>query len=117
MSFKFENLRVWQASMDFGEKIFELTKTFPKEEMYNLSNQILRASDSIALNIAEGSTGQSNLEQKKFVGYSIRSLAEVVTCLHKVKRRNYIKNEQFEVLYNESYVLMNGLIAFRNSIK
>ena len=47
--------------------------------MYVLTSQIKRAADSIALNIAEGSTGQSNPEFAKFLGYAIRSGIEVVT--------------------------------------
>ncbi|HDR51794.1 MAG TPA: four helix bundle protein, partial [Mariniphaga anaerophila] len=79
MGFKFEKLNVWNNAMEFGELINELTDKFPKKEIYNLSSQIRRAGDSIALNIAEGSIGQSNAEQKRFIGYSIRSLAEVIT--------------------------------------
>lgn len=88
--FKFEKLVVWQKSMDYGELIYDTSKSFPKDEMFNLCSQIRRAVDSVALNISEGSIGQSNLEQKKFVGYSMRSLAEVVTCLHKAKGKNIL---------------------------
>ncbi len=82
--------------MDYGEKIHKLSYKFPNEELYNLSSQIRRAVDSIALNISEGSIGQSNPEFKKFIGFSIRSLAEVVTCLHKASRRDYISEEEFQ---------------------
>ncbi|MGZ5197803.1 MAG: four helix bundle protein, partial [Kaistella sp.] len=68
MAFKFEKLRVWQLSMDFGERIFHMSLTFPDHEKYNLTSQVRRAVDSVALNIAEGSTGQSNGEFKKFLG-------------------------------------------------
>ncbi|MFH0893301.1 MAG: four helix bundle protein [Bacteroidota bacterium] len=115
-SFKFEKLIIWEMSMEFGENIFNLSKTFPKNEMYNLSSQICRASDSIALNISEGSIGQSNLEYKRFINYSIRSLAEVVTCLHKAKRRKYIKDDEFTKYYQFSFHLMNMLIAFKKKI-
>jgi len=81
--------------MDFGELLNDSARKFPKDEVYNLSSQIRRAADSIALNISEGSTGQTNPEFKKFMGYAIRSLAEVVTCLHKAKRRNYITEVEF----------------------
>ncbi|MCH7525544.1 MAG: four helix bundle protein [Bacteroidetes bacterium] len=114
--FKFEKLKIWQKAMDFGEDIDEISDSFPKKEMFNLSSQIRRASDSIALNISEGSIGQSNPEQRKFVGYSIRSLAEVVTCLFKAKRRNYISEEIFDSFYKEAFQLMNMMIAFRNNI-
>jgi len=115
--FKFEKLKIWQKAMDFGEVINKLALTFPEREKFNLASQICRACDSIALNISEGSIGQSNPEQKKFMGYSIRSLAEVVTCLFKAKRRNYIKEQKFEELYNEAYHLMNMMSAFRKNIK
>ncbi|MBU2951051.1 four helix bundle protein [Tamlana agarivorans] len=114
--FKFEKLIIWQKAMDFGEVIDKLSLEFPDREKFNLSSQICRASDSIALNISEGSIGQSNLEQKKFIGYSIRSLAEVVTCLFKAKRKNYITEKQFTYLYDESYHLMNMMSAFRKNI-
>jgi four helix bundle protein len=88
--FKFEKLIIWQDAIDFGEVINEVSQRFPDKEKFNLMSQIMRAVDSVALNISEGSIGQSNPEQRKFIGYSIRSLAEVVTCLFKAKRRNYI---------------------------
>jgi four helix bundle protein len=62
MHFKFEKLIIWQKAMDFGENIFQLSYKFPKDEIFNLSSQIRRAVDSIALNISEGSIGQSNPE-------------------------------------------------------
>lgn len=115
--FKFEKLIIWQKAMDFGEEINEISKRFPDKEKFNLSSQICRASDSIALNIAEGSIGQSNPEQRKFIGYSIRSLAEVVTCLFKAKRREYITESIFLELYNEAFHLINMMSAFRKNIK
>jgi four helix bundle protein len=85
--------------------------------MNNLSSQLKRAADSIALNISEGCIGQSNPEQKKFIGYAIRSLAEVVTCLHKAQRRNYLQEEEFHLHYEYAFNLMNMMVAFKKSIK
>ncbi|MFA5556100.1 MAG: four helix bundle protein [Flavobacteriaceae bacterium] len=116
MSFKFEKLIIWQKAMDFGEDIHKLSLGFPKVELYNLSSQILKASDSIALNISEGSILQSNAEFKRFLGYSIRSLAEVVTCLHKAQKRKYINEDTFDKHYKEAFHLTNMLIAFRNKL-
>lgn len=115
--FKFENLKIWQKAMDFGEMIFDESRNFPKEETYNLISQARRAADSIALNIAEGSISQSNPEFIKFINYAVRSLAEVVTCLHKAKRRNYITSEVFTQLYQEAFHLMNMLQSFKSKIK
>ena len=103
--------------MEYGESIHRLSFKFPKEEMFNLSSQIRRTADSIALNISEGSIGQSNPEFKKFIGYAIRSLAEVVTCLHKAYRRDYISEEEFKELYEYAFNLMNMMVAFKEKIK
>lgn len=72
MAFKFESLIVWQKGLDLTERIDSLTKTFPKEELYILTAQIKRAADSIVLNIAEGSTGQTNKEFSRFLGIALR---------------------------------------------
>ncbi|NMH88150.1 four helix bundle protein [Flavivirga algicola] len=117
MKFKFEDLIILQKGMNLGEEMNALAYKFPKEELYNLSSQLRRASDSIALNISEGSILQSGPEYRKFLGYSIRSLAEVVTCLHKAKRRNYLSEENFDIFYKNCFDLMNMTIAFRNKIK
>jgi len=114
--FKFENLIIWQLAMELGESINLISSDFPKKELYNLSSQICRAVDSIALNISEGSIGQSNPEFKRFMGYAIRSLAEVVTCLHKARRRTYITEETFNTYYNDAFNLMNMMIAFKKKI-
>jgi len=115
--FKFEKLIIWEKAMEFGEQINIMSYKFPKEELYNLSSQIRRAGDSIALNISEGSIGQSVPEFKKFIGYSIRSLAEVVTCLHKAHRREYISKEEFNNKYEYAFNLMNMMVAFKEKIK
>ncbi len=107
---KFENLLIWQKAMDIGEDISTLSDKFPNKEIYNLSSQIRRAADSVALNISEGSIGQSNPEFKKFIGYAIRSLAEVVTGLHKANRRKYISEQEYDKYYDASFNLMNELV-------
>jgi four helix bundle protein len=117
MKFKFEKLLIWQKSMDFGEDINKMVISFPRKEQYNLASQIMRAVDSVALNISEGTIGQSNPESKKFISYSIRSLAEVVTCLHKAIRRKYISEDEFNKHYDCAFNLMNMIVAFRNKIE
>jgi four helix bundle protein len=117
MKFKFEKLVIWQRAMELGESIDHLSDKFPKKEMYNLSSQIRRAADSIALNISEGSIGQSDPESRKFIGYSIRSLAEVVTCLYKSRRRDHITDAEFSFHYEFYFNLMNMMVAFKDKIK
>jgi four helix bundle protein len=117
MAFKFENLKVWQRAVDLSGDIDELTRGFPKEELYVLTSQIKRASDSIALNIAEGSTGQTDKEFNRFLGIALRSGIEVVTCLYIGRRRKIITNDDFSRFYSELTELIKMIQALRNTLK
>jgi len=101
MAFKFENLKVWEKAVDLSGDVSELVKTFPKDELYVLSSQIKRACDSISLNIAEGSTGQTTPEFKKFLGYAVRSSIEVVGCLYLARKRKPIDPKDFDIYYQK----------------
>ena len=117
MSFKFEKLVVWQKAVDLSYDIHELTRSFPKEELFILTSQIKRAADSISLNIAEGSTGQSNAEFNKFLGYALRSDIEVVGCLYLAQKRNLVNNESFSTLYAQCEEILAMLNGLRSSLK
>lgn len=117
MGFKFEKLKVWQRSVDFSVEIHKLTRKFPREELYILTAQIKRAADSIALNLAEGSTGQSNAEFRQFLGYAIRSGIEVVTCLYIGKSRKIIDETDFRRYYDVAEEIIKMLQGLRNSLK
>ena len=94
MAFRFEGLRVWQDALKHCNEIDLLTHSFPKHELYSLSSQIKRSADSVVLNIAEGSTGQSIPEYKRFLRIALRSGIEVVACLFIAKTRNYINQRR-----------------------
>ena len=101
MAFKFEDLKIWQRSLGLTLKIDELIKTFPSDERFALSSQIKRACDSMALNIAEGSTGQTSKEVSRFLGIALRSGIEVVACLYIGKKRKIVEETDFLSLYSE----------------
>jgi four helix bundle protein len=112
MPFKFEKLIVWQKAVNLSDFVYRLTKNFPKDEIYILTSQIRRAADSVSLNIAEGSTGQSNREFSRFLGMALRSNIEVVGCIYLAKRRGYIKGDDFNTIYKsfeELLVMINAL--------
>ncbi len=92
MGFKFEKLIVWQKAVDLSDVVNQVCKEFPKDELYVLTSQIKRAADSVSLNIAEGSTGQTNPEFNRFLGIALRSAIEVVSCIYLAKRRTIIKD-------------------------
>lgn len=100
MAFRFEELKVWQIALRLSNEIDLLVKTFPREELYSLCSQMKRASDSVVLNIAEGSTGQSIPEYKRFLGVALRSAIEVVACLFISHARKYINDTDFKKYYD-----------------
>ena len=116
MSFKFEELKIWQKALDLTLMVHNVTLKFPKDEQFILTPQIKRACDSIALNIAEGSTGQSDAEFNKFLGYSLRSAIEVIGCLHIARKRNLISVEDFDNLYNFAGEEIKMIQALRKTL-
>lgn len=109
--FKFEKLKVWEKSMELSIQIHLMTRSWPKEELYVLTSQVKRATDSISLNIAEGSTGQSDAEFKRFLGYSTRSALEVVNCLYLAEGRDLIDEETFNTKYEFLTELIKMLLG------
>jgi four helix bundle protein len=117
MSYKFEKLEVWQISLEYIDLIYKIADALPRNEEYNLKSQIIRAATSIILNIAEGSTGQSDAEQNRFLGMSLRSLIETIACLRLIERRNYLTADQLKEVDACGERLFVKVQAFRKSLK
>jgi four helix bundle protein len=107
MGFKFEKLEVWQLSLEYVDRVYEVANILPDKERHNLRSQMIRAATSVSLNIAEGSTGQTDLEFNRFLGIAIRSCVEVVACLHLARRRGYVD----EIIFSQAYELSDKLFA------
>ena len=65
MPYKFEHLDVWKLALDHIDLVYRVVENLPRSEEYNFKSQTTRAATSIALNIAEGSQGQSKAELPK----------------------------------------------------
>jgi four helix bundle protein len=96
MAYKFQRLEIYQLALEYIDLIYALCEKLPRSEDFNLKSQITRAANSIALNIAEGSTSQSDAEQARFLGMALRSLIETVACQDIIQRRQYLTNEELE---------------------
>ncbi len=90
----YKELAVWKKSIDFAAEIYSLTKLFPKEESYSLSDQMHRAVVSIASNIAEGYSRYGDKEFLRFLYIARGSRAEVETQLYVACEVGYITEEQ-----------------------
>jgi four helix bundle protein len=108
----YRELIVWQKAMDLVELIYQLTKHFPKEELYALTSQIHRAAVSIPSNIAEGQARKSTAEFRNFLSIAQGSRAELETQILIAMRLKYLTPKQAEpsmALLNELSRMLNAL--------
>ena len=95
MSKPHKKLIAWRKSMDLVEKIYELTRAFPREEVYGLSSQMRRAAISVPSNIAEGAAGRSQVQFRNYRSVAIGSLNELSTQLEIAHRIRYLEASVF----------------------
>jgi four helix bundle protein len=110
----FKDLVVWQKAMEMVTEVYKLTDSFPKKEVYSLTDQIRRAGVSVPSNIAEGQAHHNNREFVHFLRHSSGSLAEVETQLHIAERLGYADATSIERILqrvNEVGRILNGLIG------
>jgi four helix bundle protein len=88
----YQDLKVWQKSMDLIVQIYQLAKSLPAIETYNLSDQIRRSSLSIPSNIAEGSGRNTTKEYIQFLYMALGSACELETQLFVIQRLEYHQN-------------------------
>lgn len=88
MTYKFQRLQIYQLALVYVELAYEVAERLPRSENFNLNSQLTRAATSVTLNIAEGSTSQSDAEQARFLGMALRSLIETVACLDIIENEN-----------------------------
>ena len=116
MPYKFEKLEIYQLALDYLDLIYALADRLPRNEEYNLRSQMIRAGTSIVLNIAEGSTGQTDPEQSQFLGITLRSLLETVACQNIIERRKYLDMEELKIIYEVSQKLFAKIQAMRKAL-
>ena len=111
----FEDVKAWQMAREFRKEIYRITKNFPKDEIYNLTSQIRRASISIHSNISEGYGRYNFQENIQFCRISRGSLNEVLDQLYAALDEKYILQEEFDKLYKlgrDTEIAINCYIGF-----
>jgi four helix bundle protein len=112
---KFEDILAWQKAREMIKSIYELTDADKFSRDFTLKNQILSASFSIMLNIAEGFGRRTDKEFNNFLGIAHGSTAEVQSALYIALDRKYIEQEQFQNAYNsccEISKMLMGLMKY-----
>jgi four helix bundle protein len=114
-TFSFEKLNVWLDSKELIKLIYTITKDFPSEEKFGLTNQLRRASVSIASNLAEGTSRNTNKDKAHFTTLSFSSLMEVLNQIIIARELNYIEENNYQLIRIEIENISNKLNALRNS--
>ena len=110
---RFETLQIWQESIKFGVLIDGLTKKFPKDELYSLTNQLRRAAVSISSNIAEGSGANSVLDFSRFIDIAIKSNMEVISQVLFAEKLGYLTPEESKSSVELGTDLIKRIRAFK----
>jgi four helix bundle protein len=113
----YRDLIVWEKSMQFVTDIYSITKKFPGDELYSLTNQIRRSAVSIPSNIAEGFGRNSRKEFKRFLLISIASVFELQTQVTISFNLGYIDNSVFNKLFESSREIERMLSSLIQKLK
>ncbi len=114
MGDSYRDLIAWKKAMRLVREIYGITRTFPRDEMYGLTNQLRRAAVSVPSNIAEGQARLSQKEFHHFLSLARGSLAELETQLLIAQDLGYTSSEMSECVLSKAGELgrvLNGLLA------
>jgi four helix bundle protein len=113
----FKELKVWEKSHQLTLSIYKSSAKFPKEEVYNLTSQLRRASVSIPANIAEGCGKNSQAELANFLNISLGSANETEYFLILSKDLDYLTEEQYIILSNNINEVKGMLISLIGKVR
>jgi four helix bundle protein len=114
---RWQKLEVWKLSDDLAYRVYQVTKKFPKDELYGLISQVRRAALSIPTNIVEGYSRKGDKELSYFINISLGSLAETKYLLYFSYRLGYVKNDNYDDLRNAYDKLGKLLWKFYEAIR
>lgn len=114
--FGFEKLEVWQRAIAFADEVYSVTRHFPADERFGLTNQMRRAAVSISSNLAEGSGRISKKDFARFVEIAAGSLYEVISQSHIGKNQGFLPSDDFERLYAAAEEQSRMLSGLRRSL-
>ncbi len=114
--FNFEKLDVWHRAIEFADLIYEMTRTFPADERFGLTNQMRRAAVSISSNIAEGTSRNSKIDFARFVEIATGSVFEVVSQATNSKRQGILSESDYRQIYTAAEQQSRMLSGLRKSL-
>ena len=114
---QFRDLLVWQRAMRLAQSVYEVTQSFPKQEMFGLTGQMRRAAVSIPSNIAEGQGRESDRSFALFLSQAGGSLYELETQLELARNLEMLSDMQTEKLLSEAAEIGRMLHGLRKTLR
>lgn len=114
--FNFEKLETWQEAISFADLVYTVTRHFPDQEKFGLTNQMRRAAVSISSNLAEGSSRSSRQDFARYVEIASGSLFEVVSQSFIGRNQGFLSADEFTRLYAAAEKQGKMLSGLRNSL-
>ena len=112
----FKKYDIWKLSHSFTLKIYDVTKSYPKEEIYGMISQIRRASSSIPTNISEGCGRDSDAEFNRYLTIAVGSASEVEYLIILSKDLNYIDEDSFTELNQEINTIKRKIYTLKQKL-
>ncbi len=112
-----KDLDVWRLAIDLASDVYEVTRTFPKDEQYGMITQMRRSANSIASNIAEGAARQGDKEFVQFLHIALGSVSELDTQLEIAMRVNLTSVESLKRLQDTAIRVNQMLRGLAKSVR
>jgi len=116
MAFRFEGLEVFQLAIDFAKTSYQMTKSFPREEIFGLTANLRRAATSVALNIAEGSGRGTRRDFMHFIDVAQGSVFETIASFILAERLGYLDQKDLENMREQADKLGRKLSSLERSL-
>ena len=115
-TFRFEKLEVWRESIAYAKMIYAVTKNFPPDERFGLTNQLRRSAVSISANIAEGTSRTTDKDFARYIEIAYGSLMETVSEATLAQQQTMMTSDQFGELRQQADKLARMLSGLRASL-
>jgi len=117
VKFRFQDLKIWQLSIDIADKLFDIADELEKKRLYRFAEQLRAAGMSMSNNIAEGSGSISKKEFIQFLNVARRSTFENANILILLNKRKLVSQEEMNDILTDLDLLCRQITNFQKTLR
>jgi four helix bundle protein len=114
--FNFEKLEAWRKSIELADLVYRVSRSFPSDERFGLTNQLRRAAVSISSNLAEGCSRSSKIDFARFVELATGSAFEAASQTMIARKQGYVDETEFRAIQDSALEITRMLSGLRRSL-